>query len=119
MFSSLGILQAVGVQHVDELAHNRESGLKLDDRSHWQQDLHQQGTHGVLDLLPTGVQEEGGTVLQRGDREEADIVFQEELYYIPGGGGDIEKKPSFPMKTCSLHAGIKFVQQYLPLKQIK
>ncbi len=49
------MLNTEGVQHVDKLLHHRKRGLKVDDCSHWQEDLHEEGAHGILDLLAAAI----------------------------------------------------------------
>ena len=60
----LGLVKAVVIQHADKLPDHWERGLKLDDRGHRNQDLDQQGTHCVLNLIPAAFKQKCSTLLK-------------------------------------------------------
>ena len=67
------MLSAVTIEHGDQFLSNRKGGLKVNNSSHRKEHLHQEGAHGRLDLLPGTVQEELGTLLNRGDGVGTDL----------------------------------------------
>ena len=58
------LLEALVVEHADKSLDDREGSLNVDDGRHGVEDLHQEGSYGMLDLLTAGLEEECGTLLQ-------------------------------------------------------
>lgn len=58
------LLEALVVEHGDKFLYDGEGGLDVDDSCHRVEDLHQEGSYGMLDLLTAGLKEECGTLLQ-------------------------------------------------------
>lgn len=58
------LLEALVVEHADKSLDDGKGGLDVDDSCHGVEDLHQEGSDGMLDLLTAGLKEERGTLLQ-------------------------------------------------------
>ena len=62
--SSLSCLLEAGVvEHGDKSLDDGEGCLNVDDSCHWVEDLNQEGSYGVLNLLTARLKEECGTLL--------------------------------------------------------
>ncbi len=61
----LGLLEAVVEEHAYKLLDDRKRGLKFDDSCYWEEYLHQESTHGMLDLI-SALQEVNSTLLYTG-----------------------------------------------------
>ena len=63
MLAPPGMLKAVSVKHADKSLDDWERRFNIDDSCNWVENLNQEGSNGMLDLLPVRLQEERSTVL--------------------------------------------------------
>ena len=57
------LLKALVVEHGYKSLYDREGGLHVDDSCHGVENLHQEGSYGMLDFLTARLKEESGTLL--------------------------------------------------------
>ena len=72
VFAPLCLLKAVVVEHSDESLDDRQRGLDVDDSCHGVEDLDEEGSDGVLDLLSAGLEKEGSTFLWKSEVQSTD-----------------------------------------------